>query len=299
MKKLYIHIGCGKCGTTVIQTILKNLNVENFYIPKMSHWRLVDEKGWELLHSEIHNIDKNCVISCEALVYTKLVNNAEFLKTIKNKFAFFDIEIIYTVRNIESYLVSSYIQHVKTMSRDTFNIEFNNWVKTHNSGFLFNNLIENFESAFGFDKINVIVYSKYVVKDFFNLLNINLSSFNHPKNRKVNGTDLNLFQAYHLANYVSSLNEEDQIIMRKNVIENMTEIGDFPCPFQACGIVKPEISNKDYSDWLIKIEYNEIISNHILRCREDIEKFCLKYKLDLSVFVLRNLLTNNISKIKN
>ena len=25
MKKLYIHIGCGKCGTTVIQTILKNL----------------------------------------------------------------------------------------------------------------------------------------------------------------------------------------------------------------------------------------------------------------------------------
>ena len=61
--------------------------------------------------------------------------------------------------------------------------------------------------------------------------------------------------------------------------------GIFPCAFQICGLVKPTITNEDYNEWLIRNKYDKTFHKHILECKEDAEKLCLKYNLDLSLLI--------------
>ena len=288
-RKLFIHIGCGKCATTTIQYILNKLDCDNIYVPKTSHWSLLNENGWKLLHEEIKNIDTNCIVSCEGLIYTYCENRGEYLKTIKEEFNNFDIEIIYTVRNLKEYLISTYLQHIKTLNKCVFTDDFHTWVEKNRSGYLFNNLIKNFEDVFGIDKINVIVYSKDTVQDFFNLLNVDIT--NIEINSYYNKTTINLYHAFYIFEHINSLNEEIKLSLMEKYYKTMhkeiskVKEGIFPCAFDLCDLVKPIITNEDYNEWLIRNNYDKTFHEHILQCREDTEKLCLKYNLNLSLLV--------------
>lgn len=128
-KKIFIHIGHGKTGSTSIQKFLSdqsiNNNEINFYYPKSSfsgegHHLLFksDKNTFQCLLNEIKKTSKqNIIISSEHGLpnFRHFIKNqrykVDFFKTLAKKF---DTKIIYYVRNHFDQLESSFLQYLKT-----------------------------------------------------------------------------------------------------------------------------------------------------------------------------------------
>lgn len=127
-KKIFIHIGHGKTGTSSIQKfLLKESKCDscNFFYPDTTriadgHHLLFksDERTLNTLFEEITSTDKNnIVISSES----GLPNMRHFIESADYKVNFFkkvsrkfDAQIIYYVRNHFDILESSFLQHTKS-----------------------------------------------------------------------------------------------------------------------------------------------------------------------------------------
>ncbi len=184
MKKLYLHIGTGKTGSTSIQKTLKNINSDAFFF---YYWK--DQSNFILNYKtilkNILNMDKKIfILSCEWLC---TLNDKVLLQELNELSKGFDTKIIIYIRRQDEFAVSTYQQ----MTR-----RFNNKRKLYGSGSLpatFRNseylqtqcnyfkICNDWGNIFRKEKIIIRVFSKEllsdgdVVKDFARVVGITLS----------------------------------------------------------------------------------------------------------------------------
>lgn len=183
MKKVYFHIGSGRCGSTLIQSLFNDKMVHEIfanhsrnYDPQVyldtgmishdatfieDHWRPIREKHFEkmkasafdgffitqenLLGMRSGKDEKNiCDVNCEKIAYL-----AEG----------FDPYIVVIIRRQDTYIESVYNQRLKryeTRDFDTFTKEFprDNWHWADN--------IDVYSNYFGRDKITVVPFEQRV-----------------------------------------------------------------------------------------------------------------------------------------
>lgn len=198
MKKLYVHIGVHKTGTTLLQTILKrnkenlsnqsvlfanefysifqNENIKGcFYPPKSDIGNLA---------SRLDELDKvkedRIVISYEGLagaltlcppyIYHNSQQAADMLKQITSKF---DTYIIITTRRQDTFIESVYHQMLKWGTNKRFNEFIENNINLHSLEWT--SLIKMYETNFSIEKISVLPYElcidnrKGYILSFFNI----------------------------------------------------------------------------------------------------------------------------------
>lgn len=131
-KKLFLHIGLHKTGTTTLQVFF-NQNRDNLYncdylyprtgIPEKydaQHnlgWLMIKSKqassifgNWQEAHKEIENTNCNhIIISSESFGLA----NPENIKNLKSELSFYEIKIIVYIRRQDLILESIYIQYLK------------------------------------------------------------------------------------------------------------------------------------------------------------------------------------------
>lgn len=133
-KKIYLHIGHGKTGTSSLQKFLLKESLKkncNFLYPKNTligdgHHELfkADERVFKSLYKEIISSSKeNVIISSEC----GLPNFRNFVRGEAYKIDFFydiskkfNVDVIYYVRNHFEILESSFLQYVKTKKPEVY-----------------------------------------------------------------------------------------------------------------------------------------------------------------------------------
>ncbi|HFU76497.1 MAG TPA: hypothetical protein ENK66_09665 [Arcobacter sp.] len=211
MKKLYLHIGAGKTGSSALQTHFainqKVLEKYNIYYPmneimnEAKKFRVTSGNGMEfakLLNSDsvdkqsMNNLIKKVILEAggkDILISSEIIQvyreeNAKLLKSILNQLGY-EVKIIYYVRAIADHLISTYHQVVK---RHHYSKDFNNIINVVDNNFL--RTIEKTISIFNSENTYVKNYD-YVKKNIFedcivNILNIdNINEFT-VKDRKIN-----------------------------------------------------------------------------------------------------------------
>lgn len=255
MKKVYLHIGRHKTGTSSIQNfVVENLPLlknHNILYPEsgrvgVAHHAIADMCSYQRerqndaiidfenisiikdLQSEIDNSDGDILISSEAFQNS----NPTQIKKIFHKY---DVQILVYLRNQIDYLASSYAQKVwatnycKSMEEyfeSNFNVDYFDFLM-------------NWERSFP-GKISVSLYDKNrllendVVVDFFaNMLNKKDSTFlSVVQNRKTINSNPSLTRKllsfklkYNQSNSYSSLTEKEERIMRK-ALEQLSRVID-------------------------------------------------------------------------
>lgn len=198
MKKLYIHIGAHKTGTTLLQTVLKrnkeNLkkqsvlfaeefylifqkeNVKAFYNPRESDFSTLASK----LNTLARTDEDSIVISYEGLagaltsrhpyLYHNSQHSAEMLKEITSQF---DTSIIVATRRQDNFIESAYHQTLKWGTDRKFQLFAQN---NHNSHHLeWSKLIKKYESYFSSENVHVLPYELCIenkteyVSNFFDI----------------------------------------------------------------------------------------------------------------------------------
>ena len=270
MKTLYFHIGLGKTGTTSIQKCLENQFF--IYYPKimkqiMKMWvsgignpitLMNDLKVWDNLHKEIENIDKDIIISNEGFIYYL---NTETLYYIKKLFYNFDIKIIFCVRNLNDLIISSYKEHQYRYltNKNYYNLDlFVDWIKKMKNGFDFNLLIEKWEIIFKQEKINVLVYDKNIIHNFFNLLNINSKNI-IINEKKFNCKTLNI---NNINKFINDFNNNNSADIESYNIYDINSNN------------KNEVYHMSIKEQLSEYNY-----------QSSVENFCLKYKIDKNILI--------------
>ena len=231
-KKIFLHIGIGKTGTSSIQNALhgnkKKLKeygclyeTENNYINHQYLSVLTSDKipidvleKWEKLLYLYNQSDCNSmIISSENLSYVKW----EYIKELSFILSKYDVEIIFFIRNEFDLLYSTYLQKVKTNTGYFGDIEY--FFEKVSGGFVFERLIKPYEQHFNDSKIVVKLYDKKiqhdVVDDFFQLIGIKNEKL--IKNEKRLNETLDI-RFYNLLSTVDN-NNIDQNIRRKIVSE--------------------------------------------------------------------------------
>jgi len=196
VKKIYLHIGAGKTGTSALQSQLainrNRLMDHGYFYPEAksdklsSKFRISSGNAVELgreLRSDnfnkkaichiIENIVNNArgndiILSSEVMQAFKL-KNAEFFKNIVNQLGY-EIIVIYYVRAIADHVVSSYHQLLKRHNySEDFDIFIDGYIKRNKKRFL--NVVERSIEVFGKDNLILKNYDKVknnLFKDFLN-----------------------------------------------------------------------------------------------------------------------------------
>jgi len=120
MKRLIIHVGHGKTGTSYLQSILtlnrEILRESDIYYPIGSRDRraylghVSTGNGNFLVEKNIANTDCGTILISSEMLFRKLINDDEWLRELVNEF---NLEIILYVRNVIEHSVSIWGQGVK------------------------------------------------------------------------------------------------------------------------------------------------------------------------------------------
>ncbi|MGK0298760.1 MAG: hypothetical protein ACI9XC_002383 [Gammaproteobacteria bacterium] len=205
-RRLILHIGTHKTGTTTIQhlcwrnreelldngwlypfngrpkydfrpghhllsfsVLQKPMEQRPYWAQKITSINVTEE--WDKLMEELSTFpDKNVILSSEAIGGC----NMESIETIKNIISNFDVSIVIYLRNQRDYLISSYKQRVK---KSGYTQSFREFVKGRiilNSNL---KMVGRWATIFGDECINIRLYDKVVessglMQDFFNIMGL-------------------------------------------------------------------------------------------------------------------------------
>ncbi|MEP0071224.1 MAG: hypothetical protein ABJE79_00865 [Marinomonas sp.] len=187
-KKLFIHVGPHKTGTTVIQKICldndSNLQSMNFLYPKtffsfIGHHELVNQVRKRSVSEEaVKNLADsglNILLSSENFIDFNLAD----WRYVKEIFSNFDIHIIYTWRRSSLKMYSIWQESIKHGESETFYAYYySDLIRPGVSDRLsqINNL-DRMEGVIGFENIHILDYealseNKSLLSEFFKIMNI-------------------------------------------------------------------------------------------------------------------------------
>ena len=287
MKKIFLHIGAGKTGTTALQShfVLNKQHLENnnYYYPtaknesRAKNLKITAGNGFELAQllnqkdCNAENIevlglqyikdadDKDILISSEILTLFQ-PGCAKVFKDAVNRLGY-EIIVIYYVRAIADHLLSSYHQQLK---RHAYSKNFTEFIKNGKNNFL--ETISKCISVFGRD--NFIVKNYDAVKDDIfldfmeDILDIddvqNLIVKNKKINRSLTGFEVALMRHMNMS---FSQNKDSTFISDALIYGNPNATYEM------------SISNKDFK--VISMKYNHDINK--------INKYLCKQERPLSL----------------
>lgn len=214
---MYIHIGSPKAGSTSIQDFLytnrNNLEINDFYFPKITNDHLKSHNGYKLQHAiDDNSKDKNSVIkfykskidkskaSNIIISYEGFTNpsfNTNKIKELKNNFKEYNIKIIIYIRRSVDFFVSAWQHSLK------HNFTGANVQKLKLSLYLlettlekrFSDVISSYSNIFGIDNIILKPFEKEqfknndLINDFLDTIgieNIKYSNNIEKKNESLN-----------------------------------------------------------------------------------------------------------------
>jgi hypothetical protein len=189
MKKVYIHIGHGKTGTSSIQMALSRnqeaLHSQGIYYPlrnkgSINHHILApfcidslskdiiglyDEFIGLFLASDCHTL----ILSSEQFTYCR----PRIIEQIGEIFSPFDVKIIYFARCQSQLIKSAYMQHLK-QEKPTTPESLSEYAEKNRYAFMHTRRVKNWASVFGRKAINAYCYSSKIssIDVFTNALNL-------------------------------------------------------------------------------------------------------------------------------
>lgn len=180
MKKVYIHIGIGKTGTSSIQKMMKD-NQEKLKLngvlyplahlhPSGAQHILADFKN-ENMSDKIKDLFEKCKNEYDSINATSMILSAEgfcfckqkYIDSLKNIFIGWNVKIIFYIRNQVDILKSSYLQAVKANTTEF--TTFDEYYKRSRGAFKYTQRIEGWSNAFGKEAIIVKNYDDIKVKN--------------------------------------------------------------------------------------------------------------------------------------
>jgi len=195
-KKIFLHIGTHKTGTTSLQKFLydhKNeLKLMSFYFPKIGihqysqhklAFSLQDKhplknqlKLWEELVDKIKKTEcDNIIISSEEFSNIDNIDNIIYLKEVLKEF---DIKIIVYLRRQSDLVESIYNQQTKDWKsprKEPIEFFINNDKLNLLCKYLdYFTFLDKWSSVFGIKNIIIRAYKKNVIKDFLNIIDCNI-----------------------------------------------------------------------------------------------------------------------------
>lgn len=234
-RKIYIHIGIGKTGTSAIQKFLfenrsrlfnsgillpsQGLSVQN---NNQGHHGLAilkvdipDQITQKLYHGLVSNIlsenQRSIIISSENFCYCR----QEYVKYVRDAFKNFDVRIILFVREQLKLIESTYLWWQK--EGDDYKYNINDFFEATKGAFDYLWLIENWQVFFGKSNIDVKVYDRKLYGDdiieyFFSGFDFDVSEYDRIS-EKVN---LSISPMY--SDLISNLDREIPELLNKNSI---------------------------------------------------------------------------------
>ncbi|MBT8070248.1 MAG: hypothetical protein KJO80_07425 [Gammaproteobacteria bacterium] len=265
MKKVFLHIGIGKTGTTAIQKTLainSNLLAANRVSYPVSgdsgfnHHVLApiqfNSKTLERVRSDLIKIAENyeksrfstLVLSSERLCYAK----DALVSVYRDVFANFDTNILLYVRRQESLIESAFMEWVKTGWDHKGSIE--KYYEFESKGFDFQRRLINWERHFHRSKISVHLYDRKIHPDacahFFSLLGIS-DTFNQVELKSANPSLLP--ELLQLVISIDKLNLSE--MERSGIVRQIMEISSKLRPHSNEKLLKPSLAG------LIRERYRE------------------------------------------
>jgi len=194
MKKIILHIGFGKTGTSSIQHMLytgRNILEEQGILYPFTktgekahhsyvtpHWlgkKGIAKKSRDLIEETLKNLNKsNCdtlVLSSELLCYASEAYVAE----LSDIFDGYNIEIIFYIREQSKLIESTFLQHVKEGREHWGSLE--KFLKYSINSFNFMTRITPWACVFGHNSIKARVFDKRIIgndvcKDFLHIVGL-------------------------------------------------------------------------------------------------------------------------------
>lgn len=237
MKKIYIHVGAGKTGTTAIQNFMflnrQELANQGLHIPSqgsnsmgesITHHALADfgrykspEGAISLWHS-IGELDFNCMLVSSEIFHSRISDKdgPEFFKFIKSALAKMEVKIVFYIRRQSQWFQSAYSQWVQVnLQHKTIQQLAKSYHKTLPDQVL------AFGKIFGIDNVIVRPFEKTqfvngnLIDDFLSSLNLEPSDhFKIPKgnpNPRLTGDALEVMR---LINQFAQSEEEKRPIVK-------------------------------------------------------------------------------------
>ncbi|PHN06444.1 sulfotransferase domain-containing protein [Flavilitoribacter nigricans] len=189
MKKLFLHIGYGKCGTTAIQKFAYNNFKHNsrIYLPETGWWKQGEghhhlaanlnyevreedlSEKWEMAANEL--VDSGAEIGFISSEQFCFLRPAQ-VKVIHRVLTRYDweIKIIFFVRSQLDLALSSYMQKLKHTSFRELG-SFEKFFSLHKNSFDFQHRIAVWEELFGLENLIVRLYDKALVENVIDQLN--------------------------------------------------------------------------------------------------------------------------------
>lgn len=230
-KKLFLHIGPHKTGTTYLQKILHDnfdcLLASGLHYPKKfinimyGQHQLVEKiltQPVEKLKEEIKLFpDMNHVISSEN--FDRL--SVDGIKKVKDLFFNYDIQIIIYRRNYQNVLYSSWQEDVKHGGIKTFyEYAFSHLIKPYQSQIInLGALVKSYASVFGISNITMIDYDFHangcgIIKPFLKIIdmeNSNISIHNQMINKSLDIVDVEIIRGLNMLGAVDRIRKSSSI----------------------------------------------------------------------------------------
>lgn len=208
MKKLIIHPGWSKTGTSAIQNALSNnadeLLNNGIYYPKACQWEDHSHHHFALAFSNnpVHKSNftaKDAVnimsedinsVDCEKVVISSELSPMYFLNPEFDRFIkashFTDVEVVFTLREQSSLLVSMFNQLIKDPQVRSRSTLFETYVRI-SSWMNFEINIRRWEEVYKKENISIIPYGSNIVNDFSDFLGVDLKNGFNP-NQSINAS---------------------------------------------------------------------------------------------------------------
>lgn len=251
-KKVFIHIGQHKTGTTSIQNFLNinrkilkkngfiypnfksiashplawsfnfgNNHVKESFLKNNPQFKVQVQKELDKAFHQKENIVISSEVFCENI-------NTESMKTIKSKFKDSDVKIICYLRR-QDYLFESKFRN--TVHFKDFNEDFKNYIKRIIDRPIPKSLpIDAWADMFG--KENIIIrpyekeqlFSQDLVRDFINIIGLKLTSEYHRLNKRSNvGLNNKLVKMFCLINSNPNFTDEQKQKIKKLLLDYKNE----------------------------------------------------------------------------